>query len=180
MNNECLLCHNFIDYPFKLSWFFSFQPLVSKYLCNDCYQRFEHLRSPFCKRCGRQRCEKLCFDCHQWEQKGKIRLHNQALYCYQNNAMKDYFEKYKFMGDYHLRYVFQIEFQKFITSNYSLKKWTVVPIPTNHYTLNETRLFDQVKGLLGDLPYDDCLRMKEECRLKKQSHKTRKERMKTP
>ena len=46
--------------------------------------------------------------------------------------------------------------------------------------MNETRLFDQVKGLLGDLPYDDCLRMKEEHCLKKQSHKIRKERMKTP
>ena len=57
-----------------LSWLFSFQPLVSKYLCNDCYQRLEHLRPPFCKGCGRQRCEKLCSDCHQWEQKEKILL----------------------------------------------------------------------------------------------------------
>ena len=48
-----------------------------------------------------------CFDCKIWAKKGYIPKHF-AIYRYEEN-MKEYFSRYKFMGDYCLRKIFQQE-----------------------------------------------------------------------
>ena len=52
----------------------------------------------------------ICQDCQFWCKKG-VKVDHAALYSY-NQAMKEYFSRYKFDGDYILRKVFSKILQK--------------------------------------------------------------------
>ena len=110
---------------------------------------------------------------------GKTLLNNQALYCYHNEAMRDYFEQYKFAGDYYLRKIFQAEFQQFIRQKYPQRKWKYCIIPVDRQTKASERGFNQVEGLAAKLKNERWLRMDDARHRIKQSHKNRAERMQT-
>ncbi|WP_190242900.1 ComF family protein [Apilactobacillus kunkeei] len=63
--------------------------------------------------------------------------------------------RYKFVGDYQLRMIFQKEIRKKIR-----KDFVVVPIPISAET-KINRGFNQVIGLLGDIKYVEALKVKE-------------------
>lgn len=177
---KCLLCQQVIQQPITLKWLFSFERWERVYFCDRCRQEFMKIsQHEQCLGCGRSLIGvKLCADCVMWQKQGKILLKNCSLYTY-NEAMQKYFKRYKFLGDYYLRKIFASEFQKYIKANYPPKDgWEYVVIPIDQ-TTQEKRRFNQVKGLVSDLPTQDLLGVKERNK-RKQSQKNRQERLKTP
>ena len=181
MNKQCLLCQQNLTYHFDLKWFLTLQPLVDKYLCERCAANFIRLDNKLtCPGCGRlSEMGKLCSDCLRWQQVASELLTNKALYSYQTEAMKDYLERYKFLGDYRLRYVFQRQWCDFIVKNYPPKQgWLYVPIPVDQESKSQ-RGFNQVIGLAELLPLTEVLEMKQTHGRVKQSKKNRRQRMQT-
>ena len=179
MNRKCLLCKRDLDYSLSLAWIFSLDPFKEKFICADCQSRFQRIDGPTCRGCGRMCASQYCADCVRWRKVGKPLLDNQALYCYHNEAMRDYFEQYKFAGDYYLRKVFQAEFQQFILQKYPQRKWKYCIIPVDQQTMVSERGFNQVKGLTASLKTEQWLVMDDDRHRVKQSHKNRAERMQT-
>lgn len=179
MNRKCLLCKRDLDYSLNLAWIFSSDPFKEKFICDDCQRRFQRIDGPTCKGCGRMWASQYCSDCVGWQKMGKTLLNNQALYCYHNEAMRDYFEQYKFAGDYYLRKIFQAEFQQFIRQKYPQRKWKYCIIPVDRQTKVSERGFNQVEGLAAKLKNERWLRMDDARHRIKQSHKNRAERMQT-
>lgn len=178
MNETCIFCQRQINYQINLGWLFSFSPLVEKWICQECYSLLSPLsKTQTCKGCGRKSAVRLCQDCQKWKAKRKKLLYNKALYVYQNDLMKAYFERYKFLGDYYLRKVFQREFEHFIYRNFPAKEWQYVPIPVSKQTF-AVRKFNQVTGLVEHLPLKQYLSVKSETK-EIQSHKNRFERLNT-
>ncbi|KXT75960.1 Competence protein F-like protein [Streptococcus sp. DD12] len=68
---------------------------------------------------------------------------HQALYHY-NEAMRAFFSRYKFLGDYALAQVFAPDLRELLQKE---KEWTLVGIPTSPATYKE-RGFNQVTALL--------------------------------
>lgn len=179
MNHRCLICQRELSYHLTLAWLFSFNQIIEKFICNDCHQKFHRIEEPICKGCGRAEEDNLCRDCIYWQNNGKALLENRALYQYRNDAMQDYFKRYKFKGDYYLRHVFKHEFQQFVKYNYSPLQWHYCPIPVDYYTFENERGFNQVEGLIDGLQYKCYLQFQNKGLRLKQSHKNRIERMNT-
>lgn len=177
MNEKCLLCNRNLNYKVDLEWLFSVAKIQEQFICEDCQKRFVKIEGPTCLGCGKIQAN-LCADCQRWQRKKKKLLHNKALYVYQNQAMKEFFKQYKFMENYHLRKIFQAEFEEAIQKRYSAKKWIYVPIPVDQETAH-TRMFNQVKGLVENLPLCECLKMQDMHKRIRQSHKKREERLQT-
>lgn len=102
--------------------------------------------------------------------KGYIPKHL-AIYHYEEN-MKDYFSRYKFMGDYCLRKTFQKDIKNNLKPFFK-KGYTIVPVPLSEERLVE-RGFNQVEGLIEGIPYQDIFEKRD---IEKQSSKTREERL---
>lgn len=102
-------------------------------------------------------------------------LTNHSLYKY-NSAMKDFMHRYKFQGDYRLRYVFQRQFTDLIRKCGSD---VIIPIPVNSRTM-QTRGFNQVSGLIeNSISIKHLLLAKSTVKSVPQSLKNRQERLKT-
>lgn len=153
----------------------SFQELLtlapSKTLvCSACSSTFEKIAEQHCPLCYRYGESEVCSDCLYWQKQGKS-VNHQAIYCY-NTAMKSYFSRYKFQGDYLLRKVFLNDLKLALKS---YREYTLVPIPLSDKRKAE-RGFNQVTGLLDGtgLSYQELLIKRE---AKKQSDKSRAERL---
>lgn len=172
----CLLCFQPYDQPLTFVQLFSFacQPAG---ICPDCRAGFCCISEKHCPTCYKDQAEIACQDCQTWVDKG-IQVRHAALYRY-NEAMKDYFSRFKFLGDYCLRQAFAQDFKAFLTQfAQDQKDWILVPIPVSEATLAE-RGFNQVSALLdaARLPYQDLLTKADG---PKQSSKTRLERLSSP
>lgn len=86
--------------------------------------------------------------------------------------MKEYFSRYKFMGDYCLRKIFQQDIKNNLKP-FLKKGYTIVPVPLSEERLAE-RGFNQVEGLIEGIPYRDIFEKRD---IEKQSSKTREERL---
>jgi len=86
--------------------------------------------------------------------------------------MKDFFSKYKFQGDYLLRFVFAEVLKKSLRN---FKEYTLVPIPVSPEKY-QSRGFNQVEGFLqaAGLPYKHLLEKED---MIAQSSKNREERL---
>nr|WP_283581183.1 ComF family protein [Limosilactobacillus reuteri] len=129
-----------------------------------------------CAGCGKENVNKngfLCADCQTWKKLYGWYLHHRGLYRY-NEAMKEYMQRYKFNGDYRLCVVFQRELSKVVNEQ---KADLIVPIPVTSTTM-QTRGFNQVIGLLREVPYQSILRTKISSKVA-QSSKTKEERLAT-
>ena len=129
-----------------------------------------------CAGCGKENINKngfLCADCQTWEKLYGWHLHHRGLYRY-NEAMKEYMQRYKFNGDYRLCVVFQRELSKVVNEQ---KADLIVPIPVTSTTM-QTRGFNQVIGLLREVPYQSILRTRASSKVA-QSSKTKEERLTT-
>lgn len=149
--DSCLLCNKMLVYDMSLSFLLSFKKLPKRYICDDCMSRFIRIdQSKRCKSCGRQMTKlTTCIDCQRWHHLGDDFV-NESIFQY-NDAMKDFMHRYKFVGDYQLRMIFQQEIRKKIR-----KELVVVPVPISSETKNN-RGFNQVVGLLGNIEYIDAL-----------------------
>ena len=125
-----------------------------KQLCHTCEADFSVI-SMGCLGCGRQqKDEKLCYDCHRWQQQGKKLLRHTALYQY-NDIMRQFMQQYKFNGDYDLRVIFNRQLsQKMNTLGADI----IVPIPVSEHTM-VTRGFNQTIGLITGVQYKQLLKV---------------------
>ncbi|MDD7692991.1 MAG: ComF family protein [Limosilactobacillus sp.] len=173
---NCLLCNARLPVRLSLGDLLALRPLERPVICEQCragFTRIDPARA--CSGCGRpQEHPHLCRECKQWQRRYGWHLNHQALYTY-NDAMKEYMQRYKFLGDYRLRQVFTVELQQRIRQ---LQADLVVPIPVTTTTM-ATRGFNQVQGLIGDVTVAPLLRHRAVDKTA-QSHKSRQQRLQTP
>ena len=113
-----------------------------------------------------------CQDCQFWCKEG-IEVNHRAIFTY-NQAMKDFFSRYKFDGDFLLRKVFA----SFLSEELKkYKEYQFVVIPLSPERLLD-RGFNQVEGLVeaAGFKYMDLLEKREE---RASSSKSRSERLAT-
>lgn len=168
--DSCLLCNKSMVYDMSLAFLLSFKRLPKRYVCADCMNQFARIdETRICTACGRQMDKSgICIDCQKWHQLGDDFV-NKSIFQY-NDAMKNFMHRYKFVGDYQLRMIFQKEIRKKIR-----KDLLVVPIPVSAET-KINRGFNQVIGLLGDTAYVDALMVKEKRKVR-QSELNRQQRI---
>lgn len=166
---KCLLCNEWIESVAQLSDLIMFKQR-REYSCEDCKGRFKKLGKVRCSNCYKIIDGNGCIDCKIWAKKGYIPKHF-AIYRYEE-SMKEYFSRYKFMGDYCLRKIFQQEIKANLKP-FLKKGYILVPVPLSEERL-EDRGFNQVKGLLEGIPYKNIFEKRD---IEKQSSRTREERL---
>lgn len=167
---ECLMCQQEYEEGINLINLLTFKPRQQS-LCQACKSTFQKLPKEICSSCSKPSKTVNCLDCQKWIAQGYTPNHL-SLYCY-NQGMKSYFSRYKFMGDYLLRTVFQNEIKNLIKP-YLTKGYVVVPVPVSKERFKE-RGFNQVEGFLENISYQDLFKKSE---IEKQSSKKRQERLK--
>ena len=100
---KCLLCGQ------TMKVFLTFSSLLllknaDSCLCSDCDSTFERIGEEYCPNCMKTGLSTKCQDCQFWCKEG-IKVSHRAIFTY-NQAMKDFFSRYKFDGDFLLRKVF--------------------------------------------------------------------------
>lgn len=165
----CLLCQQEVKKSFLFSEIFLFSK-ASLTSCATCQAGFAPISESHCPTCFKAEELSQCQDCLYWK-KQKEEVSHESLYCY-NDRMADYMSRYKFWGDYLLRYVFADELRVYMKTK---SEYTLVPIPISDRRMAE-RGFNQVTGLLeaARLPFVELLCKDDGQR---QSEKTRKERL---
>ena len=141
-------------------------------LCLTCSLSFESIEQMHCPSCMKKGESTYCQDCKFWC-KEEIQVDHKAIFTY-NQAMKDFFSRYKFDGDFLLRKVFASVLAE------ELKKYRdyeFVVIPLSPERLLE-RGFNQVEGLVeaAGFSYLDLIEKREE---RASSSKSRSERLET-
>jgi competence protein ComFC len=164
---KCLLCSKNIAQNFLFSELFLLK-IAQNVLCSKCQKKFEKIPDVHCTRCYKPNVHEICTDCQNWEKKGQLIKH-QAIFQY-NQAMRDYFSQFKFIGDYRLYKMFEPYFK-----NIS-QKVPLVPIPISPKRLEE-RGFNQVTTFLQ---HENFIELLEKENSVKQSSLNRKERLESP
>lgn len=168
---SCLLC----DKELKRSEHFRELILLKskeEWICKECKEQFEAISEVHCPNCFKDKEEKECKDCKYWRKKGN-KVQHEALYRY-NEAMKDYFKRYKFEGDRLLGIIFANDIKKAMKK---YKNYTIIPTPISHEKKQE-RGFNQVSTILdfAEIKYSPLFQKEDSLA---QSKKTREERLKT-
>lgn len=144
---SCLLCNQEIPQKLTFSALFLLKT-PENLLCEKCQSTFEKIPEQHCPRCYKSDVSGLCTDCKNWEKLG-IFVNHRAIFRY-NAAMKAYFARYKFLGDYRLGQVFAPYFAK-LAGNAVL-----VPLPLSPESLQE-RGFNQVSAFLEQTKFQELL-----------------------
>ena len=141
-------------------------------LCLACYSSFEMIGEEHCPNCYKKEVSSSCQDCQLWCKEG-IEVSHEAIFSY-NQAMKDFFNRYKFDGDYMLRKVFATILSENL-KKYKGYDFVLIPLSPERYA---KRGFNQVAGLIeaAGLYHQDILGKREE---KASSSKNRSERLAT-
>ena len=141
-------------------------------LCLACYSSFEMIGEEHCPNCYKKGVSSSCQDCQLWCKEG-IEVSHEAIFSY-NQAMKDFFNRYKFDGDYMLRKVFATILSENL-KKYKGYDFVLIPLSPERYA---KRGFNQVAGLIeaAGLSHQDALGKREE---KASSSKNRSERLAT-
>ncbi|VTS73685.1 ComF family protein [Streptococcus australis] len=168
---NCLLCGRTIKSDLTFSHLLLLKN-ENNYLCSACESTFEKIGEDHCPNCMKRSLSTKCQDCKLWCKKG-IQVSHKAIFTY-NQAMKDFFSRYKFDGDFLLRKIFAPVLAD------ELKKcgdYQFVVIPLSPERLLE-RGFNQVEGLVeaAGFSFQDLLGKREE---KASSSKNRSERLAT-
>ena len=171
---RCVWCRNDVTVDSGISSLFLWN---SRPICRQCQQLFHSLeKEPTCPGCGRlMEEETLCYDCVRWKEMDSYFPMNQALYHYDEQA-KEFMERYKFIGDCAVAFLIKEDLKKAL-KKYIKQGYTICPLPTSKQSL-EKREFESVEYLLelSNIPYQQIF-----YHIgigKKQSEKTREERMK--
>ena len=141
-------------------------------ICLACYSSFEMIGEEHCPNCHKKGASSSCQDYQLWCKEG-IEVSHEAIFSY-NQAMKDFFNRYKFDGDYILRKVFAMILKENL-KKYKGYDFVLIPLSPERYA---KRGFNQVAGLIeaAGLSHLDVLGKREE---KASSSKTRSERLAT-
>lgn len=171
--SQCLLCNGRLNWRPTFKELFSFVRLQPPLICRHCQGQFDRWPAGGCTMCGRpKQGENLCDECQAWQNKLGWLVPVEACYQYQD-AMRDYMYRYKFQGDYRLRFAFRAE----LTRRAKALGDCLVAIPVSAQTM-ATRGFNQVTGLL-EVETVPALAVKAQAK-NRQSAKSRQERLATP
>lgn len=126
-------------------------------ICQECSATFIKISDTHCPTCYKEGVIESCIDCSYWKKQNK-EVRHKSIFRY-NQAMKDFFRRYKFQGDYLLRKVFAPVLKKEL-HNYKDYKVAVIPLSNKKF---KKRGFNQVEGLLeaAKIPYQDLLNKKD-------------------
>lgn len=153
---KCNYCSQAINRNLTIKEIFLPQKILSEQLCTPCVKKFQLLeKNSCCKGCQRQTKNVYCSDCLKWQKLyPNYNFHHEALFSY-NHAMQEWFEEYKFKGNYRLRYSFVSFLQDYFKQR---QHFIVIPMPISKERMN-TRGFNQVEGLLdaAHIPYHPYL-----------------------
>lgn len=129
-------------------------------LCSDCDSTFERIGEENCPNCMKTELSTKCQDCQFWCKEG-VGVSHRAIFTY-NQAMKDFFSRYKFDGDFLLRKVFA-SFLSEELKKYKEYQFVVIPLSPDRYA---NRGFNQVEGLVeaAGFEYLDLLEKRKEKR----------------
>ena len=141
-------------------------------LCLDCDSTFERIGEEHCPNCMKIGLSTKCQDCQFWCKEG-VEVSHRAIFTY-NQAMKDFFSRYKFDGDFLLRKVFASVLSSELRK-YKEYQFVVIPLSKERYA---DRGFNQVEGLVeaAGFKYLDLLEKREG---RASSSKSRSERLAT-
>mgnify|MGYP001016804694 FL=1 len=171
---RCVWCRNDVTVDSGISSLFMWN---SRPICRQCQNLFHSLEmEPICTGCGRLMEEgTLCYDCIRWKERDSYFPMNQALYVYDEQA-KEFMERYKFVGDCAVAFLIKEDLKR-VLKKYLKQGYSVCPLPTSKQSL-EKREFESVEYLLelSKIPYQQLFQ--HIGKGKKQSEKTREERMK--
>ena len=171
---RCVWCRNDVTADSGISSLFLWN---SRPICRQCQNLFHSLeKEPICPGCGRLMEEgTLCYDCIRWKERDSYFPMNQALYVYDEQA-KEFMERYKFVGDCAVAFLIKEDLKR-VLKKYLKQGYSVCPLPTSKQSL-EKREFESVEYLLelSKIPYQQLFQ--HIGKGKKQSEKTREERMK--
>ena len=168
---KCLLCGQTMKAVLTFSSLLILRNDVSC-LCLDCDSTFERIGEEYCPSCMKIGLSTKCQDCQFWCKEG-IEVRHRGIFTY-NQAMKDFFSRYKFDGDFLLRKVFASVLSEELKK---YKEYQFVVIPLSPERLLE-RGFNQVEGLVeaAGFSFQDLLGKREETA---SSSKNRSERLAT-
>ena len=168
---KCLLCGQTMKAVLTFSSLLLLRNDVSC-LCLDCDSTFERIGEENCPNCMKTGLSTKCQDCQFWCKEG-VEVSHRAIFTY-NQAMKDFFSRYKFDGDFLLRKVFASVLSEELKK---YKEYQFVVIPLSPERLLE-RGFNQVEGLVeaAGFSFKDILGKREESA---SSSKSRLERLAT-
>ncbi|WP_314354728.1 ComF family protein [uncultured Granulicatella sp.] len=171
---RCVWCRNDVAADLGISSLFLWN---SRPICRQCQQLFHSLEKELtCPGCGRLMEEAtLCYDCIRWKEVDSYFPVNQALYVYDEQA-KEFMERYKFEGDCAVAFLIKEDIKRAL-KKYLKQGYTICPLPISKHSI-EKREFESVEYLLelSKIPY---LQIFDHIgKGKKQSEKTRAERMK--
>ena len=168
---KCLLCGQ----TMKTVLTFSSLLLLRNHescLCSDCDFTFERIGEEYCPNCMKTGLSTKCQDCQLWCKEG-IESSHRAIFVY-NQAMKDFFSRYKFDGDFLLRTAFASLLSEEL-KKYKEYQFVVIPLSKERYA---DRGFNQVEGLVeaAGFSFQNLLEKREE---RASSSKSRSERLAT-
>ena len=168
---KCLLCGQTIKKDLTFSKLLLLKNDDSC-LCSDCDSTFERIGEEYCPNCMKIDLSTKCQDCQFWCKEG-VEVSHRAIFTY-NQAMKDFFSRYKFDGDFLLRKVFASVLSAALRK-YKEYQFVVIPLSRDRYA---DRGFNQVEGLVeaAGFAYLDLLEKREE---RASSSKSRSERLET-
>lgn len=173
---KCMWCKKQLYHELTPSSLFQLRSIEPFDRCLECSHRLEelkgHLSCPMCSR--KQSHDQVCADCQSWQQIYPERVfHHQSLFHY-DGIIKEWLIHFKYLRDYRLKSFLRPELQRELLK--CSRDKTIVPIPISPASL-ETRGFNQVTAILEDasIPYSNLLQSFRDG--KKQSAKSKEERM---
>ncbi|MGM9987327.1 MAG: ComF family protein [Bacillaceae bacterium] len=167
---KCVYCQSEITSRFL--WY-SFLFPEQRVICDACEQLFSPISGVICKRCGRLEEAEYCYDCQRWMEKEDYLIYNRSLYHY-DEAMKEWFTRFKFRGDVALLQMFSEQWRKTYKQFFNGIDG-VVPIPLSKQRSYE-RTFNQAY-LLAQLVEVPIIHALDRIHSEKQSKKGRSERL---
>lgn len=153
---KCNYCSQIITKNLTLKEIFLAKRIPDEQLCRQCVNKFQELSEKnCCYGCQRPETETYCRDCLSWKKVYPDYLfHHETLFSY-NQAMQEWFEEYKFKGNYNLRFSFVEPLQQYFKNK---KHYLIIPMPISKERM-KVRGFNQVEGLLeaAGIPYEPYL-----------------------
>ena len=176
----CLICGRGIRWELTLREIIGRDPLLKPVTCVTCHRKFDPLvfGSDRCQTCWQPSPTPNCSECQDWSRRyqGDV-LRHQALFRY-NEAFSEWLTRYKFLGDYRYRLVFQRElFRYFKQPQVATKTLVTIPLAVEKF---KQRGFNQVEGLLASIGVTSVPLLQKREESAAQVAKNRSERLATP
>ncbi|MFC0233297.1 ComF family protein [Vagococcus entomophilus] len=172
---ECSFCLEKIPFVHELMDIVRFKSISEKDICPKCARLFAKVTASFsCQSCGQMLEQDECEDCRAWRINFPPYVVNHRAIYYYNQAMKEWFRTFKFLGNEQLATTFSTVIEKALES-YQVDY--IIPIPLSTERRAE-RGFNQVESLLDAARISYTNMLLKNTHTQSQSSKNKKSRLK--